>query len=105
MLETILLGECIREIFDDNISLRIKLLVLTLLVVKSYRFAANLSIVHLVEASFSFFLSVESEETVLKRFLSFVITLDHGFLELVSTRTKCFEQFKVVEVGRQISSV
>ena len=105
MLKQVFLSERIGEVLHDHVGLGVELLVLALLMVKSDRLATNFNIIHFVEASLGFFLCVECEETILKRFLSLVITFDHCFLDLVPTRTECFVQLEVIEVSGQVASV
>jgi len=104
MIKDILLSQIISQVFHDHIGLGVKLLVVFLMV-KSDRSSTNCSVIHFIQAFISFLLSIESKETVLERFLSFVITFDHGFLDLVTFGTEGFVQFEVIKVGRQITSV
>jgi len=98
------LGQGIGKVSYNNVALGVKLLIIFLMI-KSDRLTIDLSVVHFSQASFRFFLRVESQETILQRFLSFVIALHHSFLELVTLGCENFVQLKIVEVRRQVANV
>ena len=98
------LVQVIGKVSDNNVSLRIELLVIFLMI-KSYRLSIDLSVVHLSKAFFDLFLRVESQETILQRFLSFVVALHDSFLKLVTLGCEKFVKLKIIEVDRQVTNI